>query len=73
MIRLSLPLSFPQQQCSLRAVIHMSTEKKMHNLKVLCCFTWGKMRTAAWETAPQSAGRDCSKEAVEEGQYVRFW
>ena len=31
------------------------------------------MKTAAWETAPQIALRDCSKEAVEEGQNIRFW
>ena len=27
-------------------------------------FIWGKMRAAAWETAPQIALRGCSKEAV---------
>ena len=31
------------------------------------------MRTAAQETAPQIALRDCSKEIVGEGQYIRFW
>ena len=36
-------------------------------------FIWGKMRTVAWETAPQIALRDCSKEAVGEGEYIRFW
>ena len=36
-------------------------------------FLGGKIRTAAWETAPQIALRDYSKEAVGEGQYVRFW
>ena len=35
-------------------------------------FLWGKMRTAAWETAPQIALIECFKEAVEEGQYKRF-
>ena len=30
------------------------------------------MRTAAQETAPQIALKDCSKEAVGEGQYTRF-
>ena len=30
------------------------------------------MRTRAWETAPQIALRNCSKEATEEGQYVRL-
>ena len=36
-------------------------------------FIWGKMRTAAREAAPQIALRDCSKAAVGEGQYIRFW
>ena len=36
-------------------------------------FLRGKIRTAAWETAPQMALRDHSKEAVGEGQYMRFW
>ena len=36
-------------------------------------FIWGKMRTAAWEIAPQVALRNCSKESVMEGQYIRFW
>ena len=35
-------------------------------------FIWGKMRTIAWERAPQMALRDCSKEAVGEGQYIRL-
>ena len=35
-------------------------------------FIWGKMRTAAWETASQIALRDCSKAAVGESQYIRF-
>ena len=36
-------------------------------------FIWGKMRTAAWETASQVALRDFSKEALGEGQYMKFW
>ena len=36
-------------------------------------FIWDKMRTAAWETAPQGVQRDCSKEVVGEGQYIRLW
>ena len=36
-------------------------------------FIWGKMRTAAWEAASQIALRDCSKAAVRERQYIRFW
>ena len=31
------------------------------------------MRTSAWKTAPQIALRDCSKQVVREGQYIRFW
>ena len=31
------------------------------------------MRTAAWETAPHLALRDCLKEAVGESQHIRFW
>ena len=31
------------------------------------------MRTAAKKTAPQIALRDCSKEVLEEGQYISFW
>ena len=27
-------------------------------------FIWGKMKTAAWETAPQIALKNCSKETV---------
>ena len=33
-------------------------------------FIWGKMRTAAWEIAPQIALRNCTKEVVGEGQYM---
>ena len=36
-------------------------------------FTWDKMRTVAEETAPQITLRDCSKKAMAEGQYIRFW
>ena len=35
-------------------------------------FIWGKMRTAAQETASQIALGDCSKVAVGESQYIRF-
>ena len=37
--------------------------KKM-NMRVVKCFIRGKMRTATWETVPQRALRDCSKEVV---------
>ena len=36
-------------------------------------FLWGKMRTSAWETAPQIALSECFRETVGEGQYKRFW
>lgn len=36
--------------------------KKMHNVRVLSCFSWGKVWTIAWETVPQIAPRNCSKE-----------
>ena len=36
----------------------------MHSLRVMNCFIWGKMKTAAWEEAPQIGLRDCSKEAL---------
>ena len=44
-----------------------------HNVRVVSCFIWVKMRMTAWETAPQIALRDCSKEAVGRNQYIRFW
>ena len=31
-------------------------------------FIWGRMRTAAWETASQVALRNCSKEARQKGR-----
>ena len=36
-------------------------------------FIWGKMRTAAWEAASQTALRDRSKAGEGESQYIRFW
>ena len=47
--------------------------KKMNNMRVVSCFIWGKMRTAAWEAASHIALRDCSKAAVGKIQYIRFW
>ena len=37
--------------------------KKMHDVRVVS-FIWGKIRTAARETAPQRALRNCSREVV---------
>ena len=36
----------------------------MHSVRVVSCFIWGKMKTAAWEAAPRIGLRDCSKEAL---------
>ena len=36
-------------------------------------FIWDEMRTAAWETAPQIALRDCSEQVMGQGRYIRFW
>ena len=47
--------------------------EKLHNLRVVRCFIWGKMRTAAQEIAPQIVLRNCSQEVGEEGQYISFW
>ena len=44
--------------------------KMMHSVSFELSFIWDKMRTAAQETAPQTALRDCSKETVGEGQYI---
>ena len=36
-------------------------------------FIWGKIKSADWETAPQIALRNCSKEAGGWSVYMRFW
>ena len=36
-------------------------------------FIWGTMKTAAREAASQIGLRNCSKAAVGESQYIRFW
>ena len=46
--------------------------KKIYNLRAES-FIWSKMQTAAGEAASQIALRDCSKVAVGESQYIRFW
>ena len=50
-----------------------STEKDAQLESCELSFIWGKMRTANEEIAPQLVLGDCSKEAVWEGQYIRFW
>ena len=47
-----------------------STLKNAQRENCELSFIGGEMRTAAWETAPQIAVRDHSKETVGEGQYV---
>ena len=52
----------------------MSTKKK--DVQLESCelsFIWGKRRSAARKAASQIALRDCSKVAVGESQYMRFW
>ena len=51
----------------------MSTKKDAQLERCKLSFIWGKMRIADWEAAPHTALTDCSKEAVGEGQYIRFW
>ena len=52
---------------------HVSTKKRAQHKSCELNFIWNKMRTAAWETAPQIAPRSCSKAAVRGGEYIRFW
>ena len=48
--------------------------KKMHNVRtVSLSFIGDEVKTTAQETAPQIALKNCCKEAVGEGQYIRFW
>ena len=49
------------------------TWKKMHNRRLANCFIGGKIRTAARETAPQVALRNCSEEAARKDRiYLDF-
>ena len=48
--------------------------KKMHNVRIVSLsFIGDKVKTTAQEIAPQIALKNCCKEAVGEGQYIRFW
>ena len=60
----ALPELIYERNCRLKDAQHESC-----NLS----FIWSKMRTAAREIALQIALRDCSKEGVGAGQYIRFW
>ena len=55
------------------AVVILLTKKDAQCESCKISFKWGKMKTGVQETAPQTAPRDCPKEAVGEGQYIRFW
>ena len=64
----AIPLTEPRDvlcgSCkSLEFSFQASTEKNIHHESRELSFIWGKMRTAAKETAPQIALRNCSKEA----------
>ena len=50
------------------STIDMSTKKDAQLESCEVTLIWGKIRTAALETVLQVAQRDCSKEAVGEGQ-----
>ena len=53
-----------------------STEKNAQCTSWGLSFIWGNMRTAVWETAPQIALRNCSKEmglGVGGTVYMWFW
>ena len=52
----------------------MSTYQNAQRESLELSFIWGKMRTAAQETAAQIALRNCSKEAGDERSvYLSFW
>ena len=53
--------------------VKVLTKKDVQLVSCKLSFSWGKMRTAGWEAASQIALRECSKAAVGEGQYIRFW
>ena len=50
-----------------------STKKDTQLESCELSFIWGKRRTAGQEAASQIALKDCSKTAVDESQYIRFW
>ena len=51
----------------------LSTIKEAQLESCELSFIWGKMKTAAREIVPQIALRNCSSDAVEESQNIRFW
>ena len=56
------------QEC-LRRSKDVSPEKNAQCVS-LSCFLWGKMRTVAWETAPQRALRNCSEQVGGKSGYM---
>jgi len=63
-IPLTEPRDVPCGSCkSLEFSFQALTEKNVQHESRELSFIWGKMRTAAKETAPQIALRNCSKEA----------
>ena len=44
-------------------LMHIDLKKKAQRESCKFSSIWSKVRTAAWETAPQRARRSCSKEA----------
>ena len=70
---LSLSTTFWKNQERSWSDFGFLTKKKVQLYSCKLSFIWGKMSTASQETAPQRALRDCSKEVVEQGQYIRFW
>ena len=64
-----------EKNCERAGSVLCPSTKKKKDIQLENCelsFIWGKMRTEAEEMAPLVALRDRSKEAVEEGQYIRF-
>ena len=57
------PIFHSPPLCTVVVLFLSITTTKMHNVRVASYVLFGgKRRTAAWETAPQIALRNCSKE-----------
>ena len=60
-----MTFSVAETACSLSSfhlsLVHLKKKAQLESCEL--SFIWGKMRTAAWETAPKIALRNCSKEA----------
>ena len=51
---------------------HLSTKENAHRESCQLSFMWDSMRIVPWETAPQLALRNCSKEAGERESVCDF-